>query len=384
MKRRVVFVCERNACRSQMAEAIFREACKGQFEVASAALNPASKIDPNAIRVMKERGIDITHQYPKGLSEVNIAGSDIIVTVGLDVSTNSLIGTPYRIEWDIPDPAGAPIEVYRRTRDLIEARVKELLRQLSAEVKSKFRIRNLWLHYGDQPALKNINLDISANCIFAFIGPSGCGKSSLLRCLNRMNDLIPYASVSGEVFLEDINIYDKGTDVVELRRRVSMVFQKPNPFPMSIFGNVAYGPRIHGVRDKRKLSEIVERALREAALWDEVKDILHKPAFMLSGGQQQRLCIARALAVEPEVLLLDEPCSALDPASTLRIEELMLELKERLTVVLVTHNMFQASRISDITGFLLDGELIEVGPSSQIFENPQDERTDAFIRGRFG
>ncbi|MDW8025457.1 MAG: phosphate ABC transporter ATP-binding protein PstB [Armatimonadota bacterium] len=248
----------------------------------------------------------------------------------------------------------------------------------------KFRIRNLWLHYGERPALKNINLDIPANCIFAIIGPSGCGKSSLLRCLNRMNDLIPDAKVSGEVFLDGVNIYDKGIHPVELRRRVGMVFQKPNPFPMSIFDNVAYGPRIHGIKDKRLLSEIVEKALREAVLWDEVKDILHRPAFTLSGGQQQRLCIARALAVEPDVLLLDEPCSALDPASTLRIEELMLELKEHLTIVLVTHNMFQASRVADMTGFMLDGELIEVGSTSQIFENPRDERTDAFIRGRFG
>ncbi|MFA4028247.1 MAG: hypothetical protein GDYSWBUE_000108 [Candidatus Fervidibacterota bacterium] len=384
MKRRVVFVCERNSCRSQMAEALFREASKGQFDVASAGLNPAAEIDSNAILVMKERGIDISSQRPKGLSEVGIVGSDVVVTVGLDVSTDSLTGAPYRIEWDIPDPTGAPIEVYRRTRDLIEARVKELLKQLSTEAKVKFRIRNLWLHYGERVALKNINLDIPANCIFATIGPSGCGKSSFLRCLNRMNDLIPDARVSGEVLLDGVNIYDRGVDVVELRRRVGMVFQKPNPFPMSIFDNVAYGLRIHGIRDKRQLAERVEKALREAALWDEVKDIIYEPASILSGGQQQRLCIARALAVEPDVLLLDEPCSALDPGSTLRIEELMLELKERLTILLVTHNMFQASRVADITGFMLDGELIEVGPTSQIFENPQDERTDAFIRGRFG
>ncbi|MFA4044573.1 MAG: hypothetical protein HZRFUVUK_001369 [Candidatus Fervidibacterota bacterium] len=367
-----------------MAEAFFREKCGDMFDVASAGLSPSSQLDQNAVQVMKEIGIDISKQRPKGLSDVNITGSDIVVTVGLDMDTDSLPNIPYRVEWDIPDPTGSSIEVYRRTRDLIEARVVELLSQLSKEAKAKFRIRNLWLYYGERPVLKNINLDIPERCIFALIGPSGCGKSSFLRCLNRMNDFIPNAVVRGEVFLDDVNIYDKAVDVVELRRRVGMVFQKPNPFPMSIFENVAYGPRIHGTKEKRRLTEIVERALKEAALWEEVKDMLHQSAFTLSGGQQQRLCIARALAVEPEVLLLDEPCSALDPASTLRIEELMLELKKKLTIVLVTHNMFQASRVADLTGFILDGELIEVGPTSQVFENPKDERTDSFIRGRFG
>jgi phosphate transport system ATP-binding protein len=243
---------------------------------------------------------------------------------------------------------------------------------------------DLDLFYGGCHALKKVNVEIAANEITALIGPSGCGKSSFLRCLNRMNDVVDGARVTGKVTLDEQDIYDRCVDVVELRKRVGMVFQQPNPFPMSVFDNVAYGPRTHGIRDRRQLTEIVEKSLRAAALWEEVSDKLREPAMRLSGGQQQRLCIARVLAVEPEVILMDEPCSALDPISTFRIEELMLELKKHYTIVIVTHNMYQASRVSDRTGFFLLGELVEFGPTAQIFENPRDSRTDDYVRGRFG
>jgi phosphate transport system ATP-binding protein len=248
----------------------------------------------------------------------------------------------------------------------------------------KIQVQNLHLFYGTFHALKDINLDIFANRITAVIGPSGCGKSTFLRCLNRMNDLIDGVRVDGEVLLDGVNIYRPDVDVVALRRRVGMVFQKPNPFPKSIFDNVAYGPRIHGIRDKRTLQEIVERALKDAGLWEEVKDRLHRSALELSGGQQQRLCIARVLAVEPEVILLDEPASALDPTATLRLEDLLYDLKNRYTIVIVTHNMQQAARISDFTAFFLNGELIEFGPTEKIFTKPDDPRTEAYITGRFG
>ncbi len=248
----------------------------------------------------------------------------------------------------------------------------------------KISCQSLSLRYGSFPALKKINLDILANRITAVIGPSGCGKSSFLKCLNRMVDLIPGAVVEGRVFLDSVEIYSDTVDVASLRRRVGMVFQLPNPFPKSIFDNVAYGPRIHGIGNKKVLSEIVERSLKSAGLWDDVKDRLHQSALELSGGQQQRLCIARVLAVEPEVILLDEPASALDPTATLLIEELLYELKEHYTIVIVTHNMQQAARISDITAFFLNGELIEVGPTEKIFTRPEDSRTEAYITGRFG
>jgi len=252
----------------------------------------------------------------------------------------------------------------------------------------KLKTQDYSLYYGDFQALRNINIEIYANQITAIIGPSGCGKSTLLRSFNRMNDLIPGVRVEGQVLLDGQDIFD-GTDVVELRRRVGMVFQKPNPFPKTIFDNVAYGPRAHGVKSKAQLAEIVERSLRAAALWDEVKDELQKSALALSGGQQQRLCIARALAVEPEVILMDEPCSALDPIATLRIEELMRVLKETYTIVIVTHNMQQAARVSDYTVFLLmnethAGELIEYDVTKNIFTNPRDQRTEDYITGRFG
>ena len=244
------------------------------------------------------------------------------------------------------------------------------------------RVRELNLWYGQTQALKNISMDIPAKSITALIGPSGCGKSTFLKTLNRMNDLIPTVRITGEVRYRGEDIFQ--TEVNNLRRQVGMVFQKPNPFPMSIYDNIAYGPRTHGIRNKRQLDEIVEKALRDAAIWDEVKDRLKKNALGMSGGQQQRLCIARALAVEPEVLLMDEPTSALDPISTSRIEDLAMELKERYTIVIVTHNMQQALRISDRTAFFLLGELVEQGSTEEMFSKPRDQRTEDYITGRFG
>ena len=244
--------------------------------------------------------------------------------------------------------------------------------------------RDLCLWYSQAQALKNINMDIAENSITALIGPSGCGKSTFLKTLNRMNDLVPGVKITGQVCYREEDIYDKNVDVNQLRREVGMVFQKPNPFPMSIYDNIAYGPRTHGIRKRGELDEIVEQALRDAAIWDEVKDRLKKSALGLSGGQQQRLCIARALAVEPEVLLMDEPTSALDPISTSRIEDLAMELKEKYTIVIVTHNMQQALRISDSTAFFLLGELVEYGDTQTMFAQPADKRTEAYITGRFG
>lgn len=244
--------------------------------------------------------------------------------------------------------------------------------------------KNLSLWYGENQALKNINISIPEKSITALIGPSGCGKSTFLKTLNRMNDLIPIVKITGDVFYSGRSIFDKNVDVNELRRDIGMVFQKPNPFPMNIYDNVAYGPRTHGVTSKVKLDEIVEQALRDAAIWNEVKDRLKKNALGLSGGQQQRLCIARALAVEPKVLLMDEPTSALDPISTSRIEELALQLKEKYTIITVTHNMQQAVRISDSTAFFLLGELVEFGETEKLFSQPVDKRTEDYITGRFG
>ena len=244
--------------------------------------------------------------------------------------------------------------------------------------------KDLHLYYGEAEALKGINMKIYENEITALIGPSGCGKSTFLKTLNRMNDLVQGVRITGDVILKGKNILDKDVDVTQLRRQVGMVFQKPNPFPMSIYDNVAYGPKLHGEHSKVQLDELVENALKGAALWDEVKDRLKKSALGLSGGQQQRLCIARALAVQPDILLMDEPTSALDPGSTLRIEDLMAELKKNYTVVIVTHNMQQASRISDRTAFFLLGELIQYGETSQIFTNPTEKKTEEYITGRFG
>lgn len=244
--------------------------------------------------------------------------------------------------------------------------------------------KNLNLYYGNVHALKNVNIDIEKNSVTALIGPSGCGKSTFLRTINRMNDLIDSVKIHGEVIYEEKNIYSSDYDVIDLRKKVGMVFQKPNPFPMSIYDNIAYGPRIHGVTNKRKLDEIVENSLKGASLWNEVNDRLKKSALGLSGGQQQRLCIARTLAVEPEVLLMDEPTSALDPISTLKVEELMDELKRKYTVIIVTHNMQQAGRISDSTAFFLNGEIIEYGKTEEIFYKPKDRRTEDYITGRFG
>lgn len=249
---------------------------------------------------------------------------------------------------------------------------------------NKFEVKNMDLYYGSFHALKNINIAIPEKEITAFIGPSGCGKSTFLKSLNRMNDLVEGCRISGVILLDGVDIYKDKMDVNVLRKRVGMVFQKPNPFPMSIYDNIAYGPRTHGVRSKAQLDEIVEKSLRGAAIWDEVKDRLNKSALGMSGGQQQRLCIARALAVEPEVLLMDEPTSALDPISTSKVEELALELKDRYTIVIVTHNMQQAARISDKTAFFLLGELVEMGDTERLFSTPVDKRTEDYISGRFG
>ena len=248
----------------------------------------------------------------------------------------------------------------------------------------KISVRDLELYYGQNHALKGINMDITPNTVTAFIGPSGCGKSTFLKTLNRMNDLVDGVKITGSVRLDGEDIYGKDVDTTVLRRRVGMVFQQPNPFPMSIYDNIAYGPRVHGIRNKGKLDEIVEQSLRDAAIFDEVKDRLKKSALGLSGGQQQRLCIARALAVEPEVLLMDEPTSALDPISTAKIEDLMETLKKKYTVVVVTHNMQQATRVSDYTAFFLLGALIEFGKTRQVFSYPKEKKTEDYITGRFG
>ena len=248
---------------------------------------------------------------------------------------------------------------------------------------AKFSVKGLDLYYGDFHALKDVNLDINAKEITAFIGPSGCGKSTFLKTLNRMNDLVEGCKITGDVRLDGENIYS-GMDVSQLRKRVGMVFQKPNPFPMSIYDNIAYGPRTHGIRSKSKLDDIVEKSLRDAAIWDEVKDRLNKSALGMSGGQQQRLCIARALAVQPEVILMDEPTSALDPISTSKIEDLVIELKKDYTIIMVTHNMQQATRVSDKTVFFLLGEIIESGDTEKLFSVPTDKRTEDYITGRFG
>ncbi len=282
--------------------------------------------------------------------------------------------------------------------DLIdEVNLKESEKSLTAKVversnhKSHFdaqqpavKVQNLFFSYGQNWALKDISLEIANNKVTAFIGPSGCGKSTLLRCLNRLNDLIDGARMEGKIFIHGTDIYDLNLDVNELRKRVGMVFQKSNPFPKSIYENVAYGPRISGIKNKQMLDEIVEKSLKGAALWEEVKDRLHETALGLSGGQQQRLCIARAIAVEPEIVLMDEPCSALDPIATAKIEELILELKKDYTIVIVTHNMQQAARISDYTAYLWLGQLIEYDVTDKIFTNPKEKLTEDYITGRFG
>jgi phosphate transport system ATP-binding protein len=249
---------------------------------------------------------------------------------------------------------------------------------------TKIQIRNLTLFYGEKMALNSISMDIQEKEVTAFIGPSGCGKSTFLRTLNRMNDLIPHVKISGEVLVDSLNIYDKQIDVVNLRKKVGMVFQKSNPFTKSIYENVAYGPKINGINSRKKLEEIVETSLKKAFIWEEVKDRLHDSAMGLSGGQQQRMCIARALAVNPEIILMDEPASALDPISTAKIEELIFELKKNYTIVIVTHNMQQAARVSDITAFFYLGELIEHGKTRKIFTTPDKKQTEDYITGRFG
>lgn len=249
---------------------------------------------------------------------------------------------------------------------------------------TKIKVEHLNLHFGNHHVLKDINLEIKSNAVTALIGPSGCGKSTFLKTINRMQDLVSTVKIDGLITIDGKDIYAKGVDPTLLRKKVGMVFQQPNPFPMSIYDNVAYGPRIHGIKDKKTLDAIVEKSLKDAAIWDEVKDRLKKSALGLSGGQQQRLCIARALAVEPEILLMDEPTSALDPISTTKIEDLMESLKQKYTVIIVTHNMQQAARISDQTAFFLVGEMVEFGDTETIFSNPKDARTEAYVTGRFG
>ncbi len=248
----------------------------------------------------------------------------------------------------------------------------------------KVDISHLQLFYGDFHALKDVNIKINKNEVTAFIGPSGCGKSTCLKSINRMNDLVEGCKITGQVLIDNQNIYDPRTNLNLLRKRAGMVFQKPNPFPMSIYDNIAYGPRVHGIRNKNRLNEIVEKSLKGVALWDEVKDRLKKPALGMSGGQQQRLCIARAIAVEPDIILMDEPTSALDPSSTLKIEDLITDLRTKYTVIIVTHNMQQAARISDTTAFFLSGKIVEYNKTSRIFKNPSDKRTEDYITGRFG
>ncbi len=263
-------------------------------------------------------------------------------------------------------------------------RLKVRMKGLDRNMDSKISIHDLNLYYGDFHALKGINLEIPCNKVTAFIGPSGCGKSTCLKTLNRMNDMVENCKITGKVTIDGEDIYDPRTDVTLLRKRAGMVFQKPNPFPMTLYDNIAYGPRVHGVKNRQKLDEIVEQSLRSAALWDEVKDRLKKSALGLSGGQQQRLCIARALAVEPDIILMDEPTSALDPISTLKIEDLMDDLRSRFTVIIVTHNMQQAARIADQTAFFLLGEIVEYTDTLTMFNNPKEERTERYITGRFG
>jgi len=265
---------------------------------------------------------------------------------------------------------------------VVQGQTVQIARQIQEEGVLAFQVRDLSFFYGKEQVLKGITLDIPKRQVTAIMGPSGCGKSTFLRVLNRLYEIVPGAKATGEVWFDGLNVLDPRVDVVGLRRRIGMVFQKPNPFPKSIFDNVAYGPRIHGVR-RRELKAVVERALRQAALWDEVKDKLHKSAFDLSGGQQQRLCIARALATSPEVVLMDEPTSALDPAATARIEGLVRQLKEDFTVVIVTHNLQQAARVSDHTAFLLLGELVEYAPTEELFTRPKDPRTEDYLTGRF-
>ncbi len=298
------------------------------------------------------------------------------------LDTLDILGTPGASA--ILDKSTAALDLLVSSMDLIADEMAERSVAMSNNINTKIQIKDLDLYYSDYHALHSINMDIPENRITAFIGPSGCGKSTLLRSLNRMNDLVEGCKIEGQVILDGENVYRNNTDVNMLRKRVGMVFQNPNPFPMSVYDNIAFGPKTHGIKGRDKLDEIVESALKKAAIWDELKDRLNKSALGLSGGQQQRLCIARALAVEPEVLLMDEATSALDPLSTGRIEDLAMELKKDYTVVMVTHNMQQAARISDMCAFFLLGDLVEYNETEKLFSQPNDKRTEDYITGRFG
>jgi phosphate transport system ATP-binding protein len=340
--------------------------------------NPTHQNSNGVANGVAPAGVAPTGITPTGVTPVGVPLADAALSDALPETSNiqtSNVETSSTHTSDTMNTSGSDAMPRR-----VEVSVSE---DLSAS-RVKIETRKLNLHYGPKHALKNIDTQLREKTVTALIGPSGCGKSTYLRCLNRMNDLIEGVKITGDVRLDGENIYARGIDVVALRQRIGMVFQKPNPFPMTIFDNIAYGPRLHGVKNKAVLRDIVEESLRGAALWDEVKDDLKKSALALSGGQQQRLCIARAMAIRPDVLLMDEPASALDPISTLKIEELMRELKENYTIIIVTHNMQQAARVSDFTGFFLLGELVEMDLTSKIFTDPSDQRTEDYITGRFG
>jgi phosphate transport system ATP-binding protein len=386
---RVLFIGTSNEATTQMAEAMLRHLSGGRVEAQSAGITPGASISETARALMAERGISMAGQKPKGLDTVDIGSFDVLVGVGNGTLT-AVSGETLpreRLHWTFPDPVQSGLQESREIRDIIELRLEALLSAWKiTEAGRIVRVKasGLSIFYGDTVAIKKVDLEIEANKATALIGPSGCGKSTFLRALNRMNELIPSCRTEGQVLLDGQDIYAPNIDLVALRRRVGMIFQKSNPFPKSVFENVAYGLKVGGVSDKNRISEVVEQSLRQAAIWDEVKDLLNRNALSFSGGQQQRLCIARALAVQPEVILMDEPASALDPISTSKIEELIFELKKNYTIVIVTHNMQQAARVSDYTGFFLLGELVEFGITHDIFTKPKDKRTEAYITGRFG
>ena len=397
-RERVIFLCTGNSARSQMAEALLRRAAGDRFEVYSAGLKPKG-IHPLTRQVLAEIGCDMAGQRSKGLDEYlgRLSFTFLITLCGNAEETCPVFpGVGQRLYWPFDDPAAAEgsdaekLAAFRRVRDAIAARIQAWLAaapSLQSTGEYALEARDLSIYYGRFRALKGINVSVQPRKITAFIGPSGCGKSTLLRAFNRMNDLVPGARLEGQVLYQGTDIYARDIDPVEVRRRVGMVFQRPNPFPKSIYENVAWGARINGIRGS--MDELVERSLRQAALWDEVKDKLHQSGLSLSGGQQQRLCIARTIALKSDTILMDEPASALDPIATLKIEELMRDLAQDYTILIVTHNMQQAARISDYTAFLMmdpdrAGTLVEYGATRQLFTRPKDKRTEDYITGRFG